>query len=162
MPQPVYLTEDIRRMEQAAGDAAPPLMERAGAAAAAAGAPALTSAVARKTERIERVARGCSTGPKLGHHDARVSRVAGDRVRRGAQEWRRRLVPRAELGEQRDFGRGRAVVCVSLAAALLGHPDDQARDGHARCLTTVASEASVDVANASVGAGCHGQSRISR
>jgi hydroxyethylthiazole kinase-like uncharacterized protein yjeF len=32
---PVYLTEDIRRIEQAAGDAAPPLMERAGAAAAA-------------------------------------------------------------------------------------------------------------------------------
>ena len=32
MPQPVYLTEDIRRMEKAAGNA--PLMERAGAAAA--------------------------------------------------------------------------------------------------------------------------------
>jgi hydroxyethylthiazole kinase-like uncharacterized protein yjeF len=32
MPQPVYLTEDIRRIEKAAGDA--PLMERAGAAAA--------------------------------------------------------------------------------------------------------------------------------
>ncbi len=32
MSQPVYLTEDIRRIEQAAGDA--PLMERAGAAAA--------------------------------------------------------------------------------------------------------------------------------
>lgn len=33
MPRPVYLTEDIRRIERAAGDA--PLMERAGAAAAA-------------------------------------------------------------------------------------------------------------------------------
>lgn len=33
MPSPVYLTEDIRRIERAAGDA--PLMERAGAAAAA-------------------------------------------------------------------------------------------------------------------------------
>jgi len=32
MPKPVYLTEDIRRIEKAAGDA--PLMERAGAAAA--------------------------------------------------------------------------------------------------------------------------------
>jgi hydroxyethylthiazole kinase-like uncharacterized protein yjeF len=32
---PVYLTEDIRRMEQAAANAQPPLMERAGAAAAA-------------------------------------------------------------------------------------------------------------------------------
>jgi hydroxyethylthiazole kinase-like uncharacterized protein yjeF len=34
MPQPVYLTQDIRRIEQAAGAASPPLMERAGAAAA--------------------------------------------------------------------------------------------------------------------------------
>jgi len=32
--QPVYLTSDIRRIEQAAGNVAPPLMERAGAAAA--------------------------------------------------------------------------------------------------------------------------------
>jgi len=31
---PIYLSEDIRRIERAAGDAAPPLMERAGAAAA--------------------------------------------------------------------------------------------------------------------------------
>jgi hydroxyethylthiazole kinase-like uncharacterized protein yjeF len=35
MVGPVYLTEDIRRIEQAAGNAEPPLMERAGAAAAA-------------------------------------------------------------------------------------------------------------------------------
>ena len=34
MPQPIYLTEDIRRIEQAAGQVSPPLMERAGAAAA--------------------------------------------------------------------------------------------------------------------------------
>jgi len=34
MPQPIYLTADIRRIEQAAGDVAPALMERAGAAAA--------------------------------------------------------------------------------------------------------------------------------
>jgi hydroxyethylthiazole kinase-like uncharacterized protein yjeF len=34
VPQPIYLTADIRRIEQLAGDAAPPLMERAGAAAA--------------------------------------------------------------------------------------------------------------------------------
>jgi hydroxyethylthiazole kinase-like uncharacterized protein yjeF len=34
MAQPVYLTQDIRRIEQAAGGVAPPLMERAGAAAA--------------------------------------------------------------------------------------------------------------------------------
>ena len=34
MPKPVYLAEDIRRIEQAAGDASPPLIERAGAAAA--------------------------------------------------------------------------------------------------------------------------------
>ncbi len=34
MPRPIYLTEDIRRIEQAAGGLAPPLMERAGAAAA--------------------------------------------------------------------------------------------------------------------------------
>jgi ADP-dependent NAD(P)H-hydrate dehydratase / NAD(P)H-hydrate epimerase len=34
MPQPLYLTEDIRRIEQAAGQVSPPLMERAGAAAA--------------------------------------------------------------------------------------------------------------------------------
>ena len=34
MPQPIYLSADIRRIEQAAGDAAPSLMERAGAAAA--------------------------------------------------------------------------------------------------------------------------------
>lgn len=34
MSQPIYLTEDIRRIEQAAGEASPPLMERAGAAAA--------------------------------------------------------------------------------------------------------------------------------
>jgi hydroxyethylthiazole kinase-like uncharacterized protein yjeF len=34
MPRPVYLTEDIRRIEQAAGGVSPPLMERAGAAAA--------------------------------------------------------------------------------------------------------------------------------
>ena len=32
--EPVYLTEDIRRIEAAAGDAHPPLMERAGRAAA--------------------------------------------------------------------------------------------------------------------------------
>ncbi|MGH8724685.1 MAG: NAD(P)H-hydrate epimerase, partial [Burkholderiales bacterium] len=31
---PIYLSEDIRRIERAAGDAAPPLMERAGDAAA--------------------------------------------------------------------------------------------------------------------------------
>lgn len=34
MSQPIYLTQDIRRIEQAAGDVAPSLMERAGAAAA--------------------------------------------------------------------------------------------------------------------------------
>jgi NAD(P)H-hydrate repair Nnr-like enzyme with NAD(P)H-hydrate epimerase domain len=34
MPQPIYLTADIRRIENAAGDVTPPLMERAGAAAA--------------------------------------------------------------------------------------------------------------------------------
>ena len=34
MPSPVYLTEDIRRIERAALDVSPPLMERAGAAAA--------------------------------------------------------------------------------------------------------------------------------
>ena len=34
MPQPIYLTQDIRRIEQAAGNATPSLMERAGAAAA--------------------------------------------------------------------------------------------------------------------------------
>ena len=32
--RPIYLTSDIRRIEQAAGEVAPPLMERAGAAAA--------------------------------------------------------------------------------------------------------------------------------
>ena len=35
MSRPVYLAHDIRRIEQAAGDVTPPLMERAGAAAAA-------------------------------------------------------------------------------------------------------------------------------
>jgi len=34
VPSPIYLTEDIRRIEHEAGDALPPLMERAGAAAA--------------------------------------------------------------------------------------------------------------------------------
>jgi hydroxyethylthiazole kinase-like uncharacterized protein yjeF len=34
MAQPIYLTRDVRRIEAAAGDASPPLMERAGAAAA--------------------------------------------------------------------------------------------------------------------------------
>jgi len=34
MTGPIYLTEDIRRIEKAAGEVAPPLMERAGAAAA--------------------------------------------------------------------------------------------------------------------------------
>lgn len=34
MSEPVYLTADIRRIEQAAGELTPPLMERAGAAAA--------------------------------------------------------------------------------------------------------------------------------
>jgi len=34
MPRPVYLTSDIRRIEAAAGSVSPPLMERAGAAAA--------------------------------------------------------------------------------------------------------------------------------
>ena len=34
MPQPIYLTADIRRIEKAAGEVAPALMERAGAAAA--------------------------------------------------------------------------------------------------------------------------------
>jgi hydroxyethylthiazole kinase-like uncharacterized protein yjeF len=34
MHGPIYLTEDIRRIERAAGEATPPLMERAGAAAA--------------------------------------------------------------------------------------------------------------------------------
>ena len=32
---PIYTTEEIRRVEQAAGDASPPLMQRAGEAAAA-------------------------------------------------------------------------------------------------------------------------------
>jgi len=35
MSRPIYRTEDIRRIERAAGNAIPPLMERAGAAAAA-------------------------------------------------------------------------------------------------------------------------------
>ncbi|HWI38365.1 MAG TPA: NAD(P)H-hydrate epimerase, partial [Burkholderiales bacterium] len=34
MSSPIYLTQDIRRIERAAGDATPPLMERAGSAAA--------------------------------------------------------------------------------------------------------------------------------
>jgi len=34
MPRPIYRTQDIRRIEQAAGDVSPALMERAGAAAA--------------------------------------------------------------------------------------------------------------------------------
>jgi len=34
VPSPIYLTEDIRRIEREAGDTAPPLMERAGSAAA--------------------------------------------------------------------------------------------------------------------------------
>jgi hydroxyethylthiazole kinase-like uncharacterized protein yjeF len=34
MSRPIYLTQDIRRIEQAAGNVSPPLMERAGAAAA--------------------------------------------------------------------------------------------------------------------------------
>lgn len=34
MTQPIYLTSEIRRIEQAAGEVSPPLMERAGAAAA--------------------------------------------------------------------------------------------------------------------------------
>ena len=34
MPSPIYLTEDIRRIERAAGEVTPPLMERAGIAAA--------------------------------------------------------------------------------------------------------------------------------
>ena len=34
MSRPVYLTQDIRRIEKAVGDVTPPLMERAGAAAA--------------------------------------------------------------------------------------------------------------------------------
>ena len=34
MPSPIYLTEDIRRIERAAGEVTPPLMERAGTAAA--------------------------------------------------------------------------------------------------------------------------------
>ena len=34
MPSPIYLTDDIRRIEQAAGEVEPPLMERAGTAAA--------------------------------------------------------------------------------------------------------------------------------
>ena len=35
MSTPIYLSGDIRRIEAGAGNAAPPLMERAGAAAAA-------------------------------------------------------------------------------------------------------------------------------
>jgi hydroxyethylthiazole kinase-like uncharacterized protein yjeF len=35
VPSPIYLTDEIRRIERAAGDVTPPLMERAGAAAAA-------------------------------------------------------------------------------------------------------------------------------
>jgi ADP-dependent NAD(P)H-hydrate dehydratase / NAD(P)H-hydrate epimerase len=35
VPSPIYLTEDIRRIEREAGEVSPPLMERAGAAAAA-------------------------------------------------------------------------------------------------------------------------------
>ncbi|TAK45847.1 MAG: NAD(P)H-hydrate dehydratase [Betaproteobacteria bacterium] len=42
MSQPIYLTEDIRRIEQAAGETPPPLMERAGAAAADLAAQLLT------------------------------------------------------------------------------------------------------------------------
>ncbi len=34
MSAPIYLTDDIRRIEREAGDVSPPLMERAGAAAA--------------------------------------------------------------------------------------------------------------------------------
>jgi NAD(P)H-hydrate repair Nnr-like enzyme with NAD(P)H-hydrate epimerase domain len=34
MSRPIYLTQDIRRIEQEAGNVSPPLMERAGAAAA--------------------------------------------------------------------------------------------------------------------------------
>ena len=38
MASPIYLTDDIRRIEREAGDVSPPLMERAGAAAAELGA----------------------------------------------------------------------------------------------------------------------------
>ena len=63
MSQPIYLTEDLRRIEQAAGKASPPLMERAGAAAA----DLATKIVSEKSKDILVLA-----GPGNNGGDARV------------------------------------------------------------------------------------------
>ncbi len=62
MSQPIYLTADIRRIEKAAGDVSPPLMERAGTAAA---------------ELAQKIARGKDVlvlaGPGNNGGDARIA-----------------------------------------------------------------------------------------
>ena len=63
MAEPIYLTEDIRRVEKAAGNAVPPLMERAGAAAAE-----LAATLARDTAKDVLVL----AGPGNNGGDARV------------------------------------------------------------------------------------------
>jgi hydroxyethylthiazole kinase-like uncharacterized protein yjeF len=74
VPQPIYLTSDIRRIEQAAGAVQPPLMERAGAAAAE-----LAARLVSEREKDVLVL----AGPGNNGGDARVvARLLGERFHR--------------------------------------------------------------------------------
>lgn len=76
MAKPIYLTEEIRRIEQTAGEVSPPLMERAGAAAADLAASLLS-------DRDRDVLVLCGPGNNGG--DARVvARVLAERYHRVA------------------------------------------------------------------------------
>jgi len=90
MRGPIYLTEDIRRIEAAAGKVSPPLMERAGAAAAELAA--RLSLQDRKDVLIV-------AGPGNNGGDARiVSRLLGERF------FRVHLVSKAEEIKERPWG----------------------------------------------------------
>ena len=90
MPSPVYLTEDIRRIERAAGEVTPPLMERAGAAAAALAA----SLASEKSKEILILA-----GPGNNGGDARIAAA-----RLEEQYYRVSVASRADQIPERKWG----------------------------------------------------------
>src|SRR5258706_15348221 len=90
MRGPIYLTADIRRIETAAGDVSPPLMERAGAAAAE-----LAARIASDKSKDVLVL----VGPGNNGGDARiVARLLGERF------FRVDVVSKAEEPKDKPWG----------------------------------------------------------
>ena len=119
MHGPIYLAEEIRRIERAAGDAAPPLMERAGAAAAALAA----TLAGDKAKDVLVLA-----GPGNNGGDARVvARLLEERFFRVAIATRVAEIPQKTWGLVIDglFGIGLAREIAGEHAALVDYANRQ-------------------------------------